>query len=110
MRALKPGLAQSLEEVALEEPVSLAELLACVDRDLGFRERWVSRHPGKMMPQAAQRELEHMRAVRARLVRSAALYIVALQLAVAAGVDDDAVGRMLAKAEALVHGLYPKLN
>lgn len=110
MRELKPGLEQSPGKTALDEPANLAELLACVDRDLEFRERWISRHPGKMMPQAAQRELEHMRAVRARLVRSAALYIVALQLAVAAGVDDDAVGRMLAKAEALVHDLYPKLN
>jgi len=57
-----------------EEPLEV--LLACVDRELGFRARvyprWVSALPPKMKPAQAEQELARMRAVRARLVRGAA--------------------------------------
>jgi len=53
---------------------SFAELVACVDREIGFRakvyKRWVEQ--GKLTATQAELELVRMRAVRARLVRAEA--------------------------------------
>lgn len=70
---------------------SIGEMIACVDRELGFRERiyprWINAAKPKISPKAAELELARLRAVRARLVRSVALEAVIEQLRVKAGVD-----------------------
>ena len=79
-----------------EEPLEV--LLACVDRELGFRARvyprWVSAVPPKMKPAQAEQELARMRAVRARLVRAEALeraYVALLEQCGIAAHGDTAV-------------------
>lgn len=63
--------------LALE--ITIEEQIACVERELGMRERvyprWVNQHPPKMTPKTMELELARMRAVLAtlRLVKSGAL-------------------------------------
>lgn len=51
---------------------TLAELVACVEREIGFREkvypRWVNSAPPKLTQAVADLELGRMRAVRDRLL------------------------------------------
>jgi predicted oxidoreductase len=48
-------------------PVTIDEQIACVEREIGFREkvypRWVNKHPPKMTPTTMNLELSRMRAV-----------------------------------------------
>lgn len=57
--------------------ITLQEMVACVDREIAFRAklfpRWVSATPPKMTQKTADQEQARMRAVRAQLVRSAAV-------------------------------------
>lgn len=52
--------------------ITLEEQIACVDRELGIREkvypRWVKQRPPKLTAQQAEQELARMRAVRASLL------------------------------------------
>lgn len=73
------------------EHVTLPQMIECVDRELGFRQRvyprWINAAKPKITPKKAEEELARMRAVRARLVRSVALEAVIEQLRVKAGMD-----------------------
>ena len=68
--------------------VALAELVACVDRELAFRSkvypRWVKDH--KMTAGTMEQEMRRMQAVRAALIRGEALQLLVDQL------GDDAEG------------------
>lgn len=52
--------------------ITLEQQIACVERELGMREkvypRWVNKHPPKMTPKTAEHELAAMRAVRESLI------------------------------------------
>lgn len=64
--------------------IPIAELLACVDRELGFRAkvypRWVKPPAPKLTQEAADLEMARMRAVRSRLVRGEATFRVLSKL------------------------------
>lgn len=58
-------------------PVSLEDMVACVDRELAMRgktyPRWVKAKPPKMTQRTMDEELARMRAVRSALLRADAL-------------------------------------
>lgn len=91
--------------------VTLPEMVECVDRELGFRSRtyarWTKGKVPKITEKAAELELARLRAVRARLVRSAALEEVVEKLRVKAGVDAVTLVAMEDEAEHRVGQRFP---
>ena len=90
---------------------SLQEMLSCVDRELAFRgkvyPRWVNANPPKMTPKAAALEMERMGAVRARLVRAAAIEKAYRDLAGECGLSPVEVGACIEVIEADVLRQHP---
>jgi hypothetical protein len=96
-------------EAANDGLVSMAELVRCVDREIGFRvrvyPRWVERK--KMTQALADIELRRMRAVRDRLVRAEAENTVLTGLAERLQMGQQDLAALRARAEAMVDSLYP---
>ena len=69
--------------------VTLGEMIACVDRELTFREklfpRWIDQK--KLTQKAANIEMDRMRAVRSRILHSAAVETAYAALAGECGLD-----------------------
>ena len=82
----------------------LAELIACIDRELSMREkvypRWVE--AGKLTPVKASRELALMRAVRDRIVLAEAEHTVLSGLGMKHGIAHRHLQSMVEEAERLV--------
>lgn len=89
-----------------EAPPPMADLIRCVDREIGFRvrvyPRWVAAVPPKMTPSVGAREIATMRAVRARLVRAEAEHTVLSGLGMKHGYAHRHLQEMIEEAERLV--------
>lgn len=72
-------------------PVRFEEMIACVDREIGFRQkvypRWVAAVPPKMTQRTMDLELARMRAVRGALLRADALQRLVDKLEEEHGID-----------------------
>lgn len=95
-------------EASNDSPMSMGELLKCVDREIGFRvrvyPRWVANQ--KMTQAVADLELRRLRAVRARLVRADAEQTVLTGLAERFQLGQQELSALLMKAEAMSDSLY----
>lgn len=91
-------------------PTPIAEMIKCVDRELGMRARvyprWVKH--GKLSEVGAEAELRRMRAVRDRLVLGEAWHTVMTGLAERAGVDAVALQLLVRQAEAAARAIFPE--
>lgn len=98
-----------MAEAANDAPISVGELLRCVDREIGFRvrvyPRWVERK--KMSQAVADLELRRMRAVRERLVLADAEALVLSGLAERLQVGELDLAALRARALAMSESLYP---
>ena len=92
-------------------PAPLGEMIACIDRELGMREkvypRWVE--AGKLTPAKAARELVLMRAVRERLLVAEAEHTVLSGLGMKHGIAHRHLQAMVEEAGALVRSQFPVL-
>lgn len=90
-------------------PVSMAELIRCVDRELGFRARvyprWVEKR--KMTQAVAELEIRRLRAVRDRLVLADAEHTVMTGLAERLQMSVDELAFLVREAEAMSRAMYP---
>lgn len=91
-------------------PPSIAELVRCVDREIGFRVRVYPRHVErrKLAQATADFELARMRAVRDRLLLGEAWHTVLTGLAERAGVREQDLAVMVLEAEAAVRAIFPE--
>lgn len=98
-----------MAEAANDSPISMGEMVKCVDREIGFRlrvyPRWVERQ--KMSQHVCDQELMRMRAVRARLVRADAENTVLTGLSERLHLDQQELSVLLMRAESMSEAMYP---
>lgn len=98
-----------MAEAANDSPLSMGDLVRCVDREIGFRvrmyPRWVERH--KMTQAVADLEMRRIRGVRERLVLADAEQTVLCGLADRMRLQPQDLRALLMRAQAMSESLYP---
>ena len=94
-------------------PVTLEEMVSCVDRELAMRAkaypRWVRQKPPKLTQRTADQEMERMRAVRAALLRAEALSLLVSEVVAAEVITRASVEKVLDRHLAEVGARFPVL-